>query len=140
MTVQETERTIGAYLDSLRSGGDFAAFFDEDVLWTTMETGDEIRGREAVRDYIIAMHTQVFHASPEPRSAAFADGVAALEAVFAGTHTGAFGPVQPTGATIRVPYAVFYDVSGDKITALRAYFPMLAVAQQLQAAAEAAAQ
>jgi len=49
MSVEETERTVREYLDALLSGGDFASLFDEDVLWTTMETDEQIRGRDAVR-------------------------------------------------------------------------------------------
>ena len=64
-----------------------------------------------------------------------ADGVAALEAVFVGKHTAEFAGVPATGAEVRLPYSVSYDVSGGKITALRAYFPITALVQQLAAAA-----
>ena len=87
MSLEETESTVLQYLDALRNGGDFAAFFADEVLWTTMETGDQIRGREAVRDFIIAMHAQSFDAAPELVSTEFADGVAGLEAVFVGTYS-----------------------------------------------------
>ena len=137
MSVEETERTIRGYLDALRGGGDFAAFFADEVLWTTMETGDQIRGREAVRDFIIAMHTQSFDATPELVNTEFADGVAGLEAVFVGTHTAEFGGVPATGATVRLPYSMFYDVVDGKITALRAYFPITALLHQLREAASA---
>jgi len=56
-------------------GGDVGASFSDDVLWTTMETGDEIRGRDAVRDFILAM------------------------------HTGEFAGLAPTGAAVRLPIA-----------------------------------
>ena len=35
---------------------------------------------------------------------------------------------------VRLPYACVYDVVNEKITALRAYFPILALIQQLQSA------
>jgi hypothetical protein len=44
MSVEQTERTVREYLDALLGGGDFASFFAENVVWTTMETGDRIRG------------------------------------------------------------------------------------------------
>lgn len=135
MSVTDTESTMRDYMDALLSGGDFAAFFSEDVRWTTMETGDVVTGREAVRDYIVALHTQLFEAAPEVRGMAVADGVVGLEADFVGTHTAEFAGVPPTGTQVRLPYAVFYDVSGGSITALRAYFPISALVQQLQAAA-----
>lgn len=62
MSLEETEGTIRRYLDALLNGGDFAACFADDVVWTTMETGDQLRGREAVRDFIIALHKQLFDA------------------------------------------------------------------------------
>jgi len=135
MSVDMTERTIDAYIDSLLGGGDFASFFSDDVLWTTMETGEEVRGREAVRDYIVALHTQAFHAAPEVKRFVVGDGVAALEAVFVGTHAGDFAGIPATGRQVRLPYAVVYDVADETITALHAYFPIQALVNQLQTAA-----
>lgn len=135
MSVTDTESTMRDYTEALLGGGDFAAFFSEDVRWTTMETGEEVTGREAVRDYIVALHTQLFEAAPEVRGLVVADGVVGLEADFVGTHTAEFAGVPPTGAQVRIPYAVFYDVSGGRITALRAYFPITVLLQRLQAAA-----
>ena len=137
MSLEETENTIRGYLDALLNGGDFAAFFADDVLWTTMETGDEIRGRVQVRDFIIALHSQLFEASPELVSTEFADGVAGLEAVFIGTHKAEFAGVPATGATVRLPYSMFYDVADGKIAALRAYFPITVLLTQLREAASA---
>ena len=137
MSVEETEGTIREYLDALLNGGDFAAFFADDVVWTTMETGDQIRGRDAVRDFIIALHSQLFDASPELGNVAVADGVAGLEAVFVGTHVAEFAGVSATGTAVRLPYSVFYDVAGGQIVALRAYFPIAALVQQLRDAAAA---
>jgi steroid delta-isomerase-like uncharacterized protein len=135
MSVENTESTIREYLDALLTGGDFASFFADGVVWTTMETGDEIRGRDEVRDFIIALHTQLFEASPEVVNVTFADGVAGLEAVFVGTHAAEFAGVPATGAAVRLPYSVFYDVSEGKILTLRAYFPIAALVQQLKDAA-----
>jgi len=137
MSAEETKGTIREYLDALLNGGDFAGFFADDVLWTTMETGDQIRGREAVRDFIIALHSQLFDASPELLNVTVADGVAGLEAVFVGTHVAEFAGVSATGTAVRLPYSVFYDVSGGQIVALRAYFPIAALVQQLRDAAAA---
>jgi steroid delta-isomerase-like uncharacterized protein len=139
MSLEETEDTVRSYLNALLTGGDFAAFFAEDVVWTTMETGDRVQGREAVGDFIISLHREVFDASPELVNVAFADGVAGLEAVFVGTHVAEFAGVPATGTTVRMPYSIFYDVAGGSITALRAYFPISALARQLSEAATARA-
>jgi len=50
-------------------------------------------------------------------------GKAAIEADFAGTRTGEFAGIQPTGREVRVPYSVIYDLRDDQISALRIYFP-----------------
>jgi steroid delta-isomerase-like uncharacterized protein len=132
MPGQETEQTIRAYLEALLSGGDFARFFSDDVLWTTMETGEEISGRDAVKGFIIALHSHLFDAKPELRNLIAADGLAAIEAVFVGTHTAEFAGIPATGAEVRLPYSVSYDVSGGKIDALRVYFPISVLIQQLK--------
>ena len=139
MSVEETERTLRAYVDTLVSGGDFSAFFADDVLWTTMETGEQIRGREAVRDHIVALHSQVFDASPELKGVVVGDGQVALEAAFIGKHVADFAGIAATGAEVRLPYAMFYEVTDGKITELRAYFPIAALVQRLGAAAAVSA-
>ena len=131
MSVQDTEATISAYLSALMSGGDFGSYFAADVLWTTMENGDQVRGRREVTDYIVALHTQVFAASPELVNVAYGDGFAILEAVFVGTHIGEFGDIPATGVKVRLPYCVAYTIADSKITELRAYLSMLALQQHL---------
>jgi predicted ester cyclase len=59
------------------------------------------------------------------------DGKAAIEADFAGTQTGEFAGIQPAGRAVRVPHSVVYDLRGDQISALRTYFPMSLLIEQL---------
>ena len=134
MSVDATKGTIDAYLDALLNGGDFAQFFTDQVEWTTMETGEQIRGREAVRDFIVALHKELFDAHPKVKTVIVGDGIAALEADFVGTHTGEFAGIAPTGASLRVPYSVVYDLTDDGISALRAYMPVRQIIAELQAA------
>jgi steroid delta-isomerase-like uncharacterized protein len=137
MSVEETERTVRNYLDALLNGGDFASFFADDVLWTTMETGDQVRGQSEVRDFIVALHREWFDASPEFGTVVVGDGVATLEAVFVGTQIADFAGIPATGASVRCPYVVSYDVYAGRINTLRAYFPITALVQQLRAASTA---
>jgi predicted ester cyclase len=139
MTVEQTERTMRAYLETLLAGGDFAAYFADDVEWTTMESGEVVRGRAAVDDLIRSLHQQIFEASPELRTLVCGDGTAAVEATFRGRHIGELAGVAPTGVDVQLPYTVFYDIDGDRITRLRAYFAVSALVAQVQAAAGAAA-
>jgi predicted ester cyclase len=135
MSVEETERTLRAYLDALLSGGDFASYFADEISWTTMETGEQVVGREAVRDFIVALHRQFFETSPELRGVITGDGVAAVQAEFVGTHIAEFAGIPATGVSVRLPYSVFYEISAGKIDSLRVYFPILALVQQLRDAA-----
>jgi len=130
----ETRRVLGDYLDALLGGGDFAAYFADDVQWSTTETGEVISGADAVRDFIIAFHKELFDASPELGLLICGDGVAALEATFVGKHIREFAGVEATGTQVRVPYSVFYELADGRITALRAYLPISSLVEQLRAA------
>jgi steroid delta-isomerase-like uncharacterized protein len=127
----ETSEVMDRYLDALRSGGDFGRSFAPDVVWTTMESGEQIRGRDAVRDHIVGMHARTFEAHPELVRLVTGDGVAVLEAVFTGRHVDTWEGVPASGRDVRVPYAMAYDIAGGSITALRAYFPIAAMRMQL---------
>ena len=131
MSVETSERVLREYLDALLARGDFARFFTDDVLWTTMETGEEIRGRDAVRDYIVVLHTVLFDARPVVRHTLAGDGVAVLEADFVGKHVGEIGGVAATGRDVKVPYCVVYDIEGERIAALRGYLSVTSLMQQV---------
>src|SRR3954451_10553913 len=117
MSAETTERVFREYSEALLSRGDFGRFFTDDVLWTTMETGQEIRGREAVRDYIMALHTVIFDARPVVRDIVAGDGVALLEADFVVRHIGEIVGIAPTGKDVKVAYCVVYDIQGEQISA-----------------------
>lgn len=126
--------TFDAYAQALLSGGDITRFFAADVLWTTMETGEEVRGPEAVRDLIVFIHRTAFDASVELVRVVADDRHVMLEAVFDGVQTGEFLGRAPTGAHVRVPYTMSYDIADGRITALRAYVPLAAMREQLAGA------
>ena len=81
-----------------------------------------------------ALHTQALDAHPEVKNLVVGDDWALLEADLVGTHIGEFAGVPATGASLRVPYAVVYDLSPGGITALRAYIPVIQMVQQLRGA------
>jgi predicted ester cyclase len=139
MGAEQTRGIMDEYLAALQGGGDFGRYFTEDVRWTTVETGDELRGREVVRDYIVALHTQALDAHPEVKNLVVGEDGAFLEADLVGTHTGDFAGIPATGAELRVPYAVAYDLSPDGITALRAYIPVTQMVNRLKEAQTALA-
>jgi steroid delta-isomerase-like uncharacterized protein len=132
MSVQATSETVRSYLDAFLARGDFADYYSDDVTWTTIGAGQELQGREPVRDFLMWMHTQAFDAHPKVKTLVVGDRQAVLEADFVGTHTGEFLGIPATGKSVHVPYCVVYDLRGDKLAALRAYIPMDLFTQQLK--------
>jgi predicted ester cyclase len=65
-----------------------------------------------------------------------AEGQAAVEADFVGTHTGEFAGIAATGKDVRVPYAVLYDLEGEGISAPRLYMSLDMIVQQIADAGE----
>jgi predicted ester cyclase len=127
-----TERQVMQdYLDTLVKRGEFSAYFTDDVVATFEGTSQRADGREAAGQLIRYVHESAFDARMELRNLLTDGGKAAIEADFAGVHTGEFAGVPPTGRAVRVPYSVVYDLRGGQISALRIYFPMSLLIEQL---------
>jgi hypothetical protein len=114
MSVEQTQDTMDRYFKAL-GGGDFAHFFTDGVSWTTIETGDEVRGPSAVRDAIVALHGQL--SDMKTRRLVVSDGAAYIEGDCIGVDD----------AARRISYCVAYDVDGDRIAAMRAYGELAAM-------------
>lgn len=127
-----TERQVMQdYIDTLVKRGDFPDFFTDDVVATFEGTDQRAVGRDAAAQLIRYVHEVAFDARMELKNLLTDDGKAAIEADFAGVHAGEFAGIQPTGRMVRVPYSVVYDLRGDRISALRIYFPMSLLMEQL---------
>jgi predicted ester cyclase len=137
MADRSAQEVMQGYLAALVERGEFERFFAPDVRWTTMETGDEVTGREAVRDLIVGIHTIAFDAHPTLVGVLAEGSTALLEARFVGRHIGDFAGIAATGAEVDVPYCVGYSIADGLITELRAYMPVLAMRAQLSDAAAA---
>ena len=72
-----------------------------------------------------------FKTAVQVKAVAYGDGHAMLEAEFIGTHIGEFEGIPATSRHVRVPYSAAYDIAGRQITALRLYFPLDALLQQI---------
>ena len=128
----ETERQVMQdYLDALVKRADYPAYFTEDVVATFEGTDQRGEGREGAEQLIRYVHQIAFDARPDVKNLFVDDGKAALEADFVGTHIAEFAGIQPKGREVRVPYSVIYDLRGDKISAVRIYFPMSLLIEQL---------
>jgi steroid delta-isomerase-like uncharacterized protein len=132
-TATTTQATMEAYLEALVARGDFGQYLAEDATITLEGTDQRATGRAATVAFITYMHQQVFDARPELKNLFTAEGKAAIEADFVGTHTGEFMGIPASGRGVRVPYSVIYDVRADQITALRVYLPVQALLAQIGA-------
>jgi predicted ester cyclase len=131
-TPMGTERQVmQEYLDALVKRADFPRYFTGDVVATFEGTDQRADGRDAAGQLIRYVHEGAFDARMELKNLLADEGKAAIEADFVGTHTGEFAGLQPTGRAVRVPYSVIYDLRGDQISALRIYFPMSLLMEQL---------
>ena len=110
---------------------DFTRYFTDNVVATFEGTDQRAEGRQAAGELIRYVHETAFDARPELKNMLVDTGKAAIEADFAGTHTGEFAGLQPTGRFVRVPYSVVYDLRDDQISALRIYFPMSLLVERL---------
>ena len=127
-----TERKVmEEYIDALVKRADYPAYFTDDVVATIEGTDQRAVGREAAGQLIRYIHEGAFDARPELKNLLTDDGKAAIEADFVGTHSGEFAGVQPTGRAVHVPYSVVYDIRGDRISALRIYFPISLLVEQI---------
>jgi hypothetical protein len=113
MSLEQTQQTMNHYFDVMGRGGDFAEFFTADVTWTTTDTGQDVIGASPVRDFILALHKNMFDA--KTRRIVVSDGHAYLEGDCLET---------PSRTSSRIYYCVAYDVVDDGIAAMRCYGPI----------------
>jgi steroid delta-isomerase-like uncharacterized protein len=132
VSIEQTQQVMSAYLGALLDRTEFRQFLAPDVVWTTMETGDVVRGRDAVANYITGMHTQIFDAHPQVESLLITESSACLEAVLVGTQIAEFAGIPPTGAQVRVPYCIVYQVTDGMISEMHAYVPIAGLINQLR--------
>jgi steroid delta-isomerase-like uncharacterized protein len=128
MSVDSTRDVVMRYLDSNHADLSMMA---PDVVFTSMASGDEHRGVDAVKGMLHYIYHVAFEARAETRNMVFADGQAVLEADFVGKHIGEFAGVAATGRTVRVPLCVVYDLVSDRIARGRVYFEVPAFLKQV---------
>jgi predicted ester cyclase len=105
----------------------------EDVVFTTMATGDEHRGVEEVRRMLDYVYHQAFDASAETLNRIYSEDHAVLEGFFVGKHIGTFAGIEATGRQVRVPLCVVYDVKEGRIVRGRVYLEVPVLMKQLGA-------
>ena len=138
MSAQQVRELMNEYVEALLSRGDFGRFFARDVHFEIVGTDQRADGAAATEQMIRFLHEIAFDAHPEPVNVLVDDHGAAAEAVFAGTHTGEFAGIGPSGNAVRVPYSAFYTVDDGRIGALRIYMSLEQLVAQISAPAHAA--
>ena len=130
MSVQRTRDAVERYLNSAHTDLSMMA---DDVVFTTMATGDEHRGVEGVRRMLRYVYHEAFEAQAETRNRIYAENNAVLEGYFVGKHIGTFAGIEATGRQVRVPLCVVYDLEDDRIVRGRVYLEVPVMMQQLGA-------
>ena len=129
MTAEDTLAMINRYLASDHAD---LGMMDDDVIFTTMATGEEHVGREAVRRMLHLMYHVAFDARAVRRSVVCTASHAVLEAVFVGRHIGEFAGIPATGKEVRIPLCVVYDIRNRRLSRARVYFEVPAFLAQVQ--------
>ena len=110
MSVDRTQQVIDPYFAVMAAGGDFSQSSANEVSCSMLDADLEIRGPAAVRDYMIVLHAQM--SETHTRSIVVSVGAAYLEGDC---------PDPGRGEPHRIAYCVAYDITGDRITAMRCY-------------------
>src|SRR5262245_42848536 len=74
MSTELTRETMTGYLRTLVERGAYGAYFTDNVTFTLMGTGQEVKGRSEVEQFIRYFHEQAFDAQPILKNTVVADG------------------------------------------------------------------
>ncbi|MBL8129678.1 MAG: ester cyclase [Thermomicrobiales bacterium] len=127
-----SRQLVAAHLKALGSGDDCRATLTDDVTLTFMETGEVIRGRNAVTELLTYVHHSAFSAPPVVKALFVEAERALLEAEFIGQQTSEFAGIPATGHRVHLPYVVAYDLDAHAIRAMRLYLSMNTLVRQLR--------
>jgi len=132
MSLESTRNTVQRYLNAQH--GD-VSMLAEDVVFTTMATGQETMGREAVLGMMNYLYHVAFDATAVPWVTLFGETNAVLEGSFVGRHIGEFNGIPATGKDVNVPMCIVYYLENDLIKNAHIYFEIPVLLQQLGVAA-----
>lgn len=107
-------------------------FLAEDAVFIDQATGEETRGREAIRNMLHYIYHVAFDAKAEIINQVITETNALLEARFKGRHIGEFAGMQPTNKEVDVPLCVTYELKNGFIEKARVYMLVNVMMQQLQ--------
>lgn len=108
-------------------------YVDENAVFKNLNTGQETRGREAIKQMLHHIYHVAFDARAIINNTIVTDNKAVLEATFTGKHIGEFANIPPTNKAVSVPLCVTYDLNNDgMIQEARIYMLLDVMIQQLK--------
>lgn len=131
MSATAVQHAIQDYLQVLSELGPFDDFFTDDIVFSIVGTDQVAHGRQAAAQMIRYVHSAAFEVKLGIGKVVCDASGAAAELRFVGTHIGDFAGVPATGKHVDVSYCAVYDLRDDRITAIRAYFPLAILLQQI---------
>lgn len=121
-----TEQNINAYLHDHD-----IQFVAEDAVFTQMDTGQQIHGREAVGQFLHYFYHIAFDAHAEFTNTVVTETSAVAEFNFIGKNIGEFAGMPATNKNVNVPTCVVYDIQNGLIKRARVYMPSDVMMKQL---------
>jgi predicted ester cyclase len=106
-------------------------YVTEDAVFTSMNTGEETHGREAIGQMLHYIYHVAFDAKAEITNKVITEKKAVLEFNFKGKHIGEFAGMQPTNKEVNVPVCVSYDLENGLIKEGRVYMLVDVMMKQL---------
>ncbi len=131
MTQHETEAVMTDYQDAMLSNGSFEEYFADNIVITMVDVNERIVGKDAARDAMVQLNQVAFNASIKTKDFIVGPGIASSEAVFTGVQIGEYAGIPMTMRQVEVPYSVFWELEGGKITSLKIYGLVTGIVQQL---------
>jgi hypothetical protein len=110
VSIAGTRDVLDRYFAAMGAEKDFSEFFDSDVTWVMVDSGHEVRGAAAVRDYLLELHRRMLDG--DQRELVVADGHAFLEGSSVNARSGT-GP--------GLAFCLVYDINDGHISAMRCY-------------------
>jgi steroid delta-isomerase-like uncharacterized protein len=96
-------------------------YIAEDAVFINMSSGEETKGKEAVKQMLQYMYHIAFDATATIHNTIVTEDKAIFEATFEGIHIGEFAGIQPTNKKVSVPLCVSYDLENGLIKQARIY-------------------